>query len=57
MRDGKAANGEVVIADEVSARQITSAEFAVICKPEPSDAVRAYVEAGIAPATRRGLQG
>ena len=29
---------------------------AVTCKSEPSDAVRAYVEAGIAPATRRAYK-
>jgi integrase len=37
----------VVIVKEIAT------ERAVTCKSEPSDAVRAYVEAGIAPATRR----
>ena len=32
------------------------AEFAVTCKSEPGDTVRAYVEAGIAPATRRAYK-
>jgi integrase len=41
-----ATNGDVMIAPE----------FAVTCKLEPSDAVRAYVEAGIAPATRRAYK-
>jgi integrase len=56
MEDGGATNGEVVIANVVIAQQIASAEFAVTCKLEPSDAVRAYVEAGIAPATRRAYK-
>jgi integrase len=51
MDDGGATNGGVV-----SARQIASTEFAVSCKLEPNDAVRAYVEAGIAPATRRAYK-
>jgi hypothetical protein len=55
--DGDATNGDVMIADGVIAQQIASAQFAVTCKLEPSDSVCAYVEAGIAPATRRGLQG
>jgi integrase len=46
-----ATNGDVVIAKETA-----SAECAVICKSKPSDTVRAYVEAGIAPATRRAYQ-
>ena len=49
--NGDAANGEVVIAKEIA-----QVECAVICKSEPSDTVRAYVEAGIAPATRRGYK-
>ena len=40
----------------VIAEQIASAECAVTCKLEPGDAVRAYVEAGIAPATRRAYK-
>jgi hypothetical protein len=51
INDGGATNGDVVIA-----QQIASAEFAVTCKLEPNDTVRAYVEAGIAPATRRAYK-
>jgi hypothetical protein len=54
MDDGGATNGDVMIADVVIAQQIASAECAVTCKLEPNDTVRAYVEAGIAPATRSG---
>jgi integrase len=43
--------GDVVIAEETA-----SAEFAVNCKSQPSDIVRVYVEAGIAPATRRAYK-
>jgi integrase len=50
LRDGKAANGDVVIIEGIAP------ERAVTCKFEPSDAVRAYVEAGIAPATRRAYK-
>jgi hypothetical protein len=35
---------------------IALAGFAVTCKLEPSDTVRAYVEAGITPATRRAYK-
>jgi integrase len=56
MDDGDATNGDLLIADMVIAQEIASAEFAVTCKSEPSDAVRAYVEAGIAPATRRAYK-
>jgi hypothetical protein len=49
--NGDATNGDVVIAKEIA-----SAECAVTCKSAPSDAVRAYVEAGIAPATRRAYK-
>jgi hypothetical protein len=35
---------------------VAPAEFAVTCKLEPTDTVRAYVEAGIAPATRRAYK-
>ena len=42
-----ATNGDVAIAPT---------DFAVTCKLEPSDTVRAYVEAGIAPATRRAYK-
>ena len=56
MDDGGATNGDVMIADGVIAQQIASAEFAVTCKLEPNDTVRAYVEAGIAPATRRAYK-
>jgi hypothetical protein len=48
MRDGDAEKG-----DEASANDTFCA---VTCKFEPSDAVRAYVEAGIAPATRRAYK-
>jgi integrase len=51
MDNGDATNGDVVIAKEVA-----SAECAVTCILEPGDAVRAYVEAGIAPATRRAYK-
>jgi integrase len=56
MDDGGATNGDVMIADVVIAQQTASAEIAVTCKLEPSDNVRAYVEAGIAPATRRAYK-
>jgi integrase len=56
MDDGGATNGDVMIADVVIAQQIASAKCAVICKLEPNDTVRAYVEAGIAPATRRAYR-
>jgi hypothetical protein len=46
-----ATNGDVVIAKEIA-----QAERAVICKLVPSDTIRAYVEAGIAPATRRAYK-
>jgi integrase len=49
--NGDATNGDVVIAKEIA-----SAECAVTCTLEPGDAVRAYVEAGIAPATRRAYK-
>jgi hypothetical protein len=49
-------NEDATNADIVIAQEIASAEFAVTCKSEPSDAVRAYVEAGIAPATRRAYK-
>ena len=42
MHDGNAANGEVVIAAEITA------ECAITCQLEPNDSVRTYVEAGIA---------
>ena len=45
--DGDAANGHVAIAEEIG-----SACRASNCTLQP-DSVRAYVEAGIAPATRR----
>ena len=51
MDDGDATN-----ADGMIAKEIAPAEFAVTCKSEPSDTVRAYVEAGIAPATRRAYK-
>ena len=41
MRDGDAENGGVASANDITI-------CAVTCKSEPSDAVRAYVEAGIA---------
>ena len=40
--------------DAVIAQKI--ARCAVTCKSEPTDIVRAYVEAGIAPATRRAYK-
>jgi hypothetical protein len=43
---GDAASGDVAIAEEI-------VRCAVTCKAELSDIVRGYVEAGIAPATRR----
>jgi integrase len=49
-------NEDATNADVVIAQQIASGEFAVTCKLEPNDAVRAYVEAGIAPATRRAYK-
>jgi integrase len=49
-------NEDATNADVVIAQEIASAEFAVTCKLEPNDAVRAYVEAGIAPATRRAYK-
>jgi integrase len=49
-------NEDATNADVVIAQEIASAEFAVTCKLEPSDAVRAYMEAGIAPATRRAYK-
>jgi hypothetical protein len=51
MDDGDAPNGDVMIAKDSA-----KAEFAVTCKLEPSDTFRAYVEAGIAPATRRAYK-
>ena len=51
MDNGDATNGDVVIAKEIA-----SAGCAVTCKLEPNDTVRAYVEAGIAPATRRAYK-
>jgi hypothetical protein len=51
MDNGDATNGDVVIAKEIA-----STECAVTCKLEPTDTVRAYVEAGIAPATRRAYK-
>jgi hypothetical protein len=56
MNDGGATNGDVMVADGLIAQEIAAAEFAVTCKCEPSDTVRAYVEAGIAPATRRAYK-
>ena len=47
MDNGEVKNGDRVIAEEIAV------EFAITCTFEPSDTVRAYVEAGIAPATRR----
>jgi integrase len=49
MRDGEAENGHGASANDITI-------CAVTCKSEPSDAVRAYVEAGIAPATRRAYK-
>jgi hypothetical protein len=40
----------------VITQEIATAERAVTCKSEPSVTVRAYVEAGIAPATRRAYK-
>ena len=54
--NGDATNGDVMIADVVIAQEIASAEFAVTCKSEPSDAVRAYLAAGIAPGTGRAYK-
>jgi integrase len=51
MDNEDATNSDVVIAQEIA-----TAERAVTCKSEPSDTVRAYVEAGIAPATRRAYK-
>ena len=51
MDNEDATNGDVVIAKEIA-----NAGCAVTCKLEPADAVRAYVEAGIAPATRRAYK-
>ena len=51
MDNGEAPNGDVVTTEEIA-----PANFAVTCKSEPSDTVRAYVEAGIAPATRRAYK-
>jgi integrase len=48
---GETANGGVVIAEELN-----QAECAGTCKLQPNDNVRAYVEAGIAPATRRAYR-
>jgi site-specific recombinase XerD len=48
---GETVNGGVVIGEELNA-----AEFAGTCKSQPDDTVRAYVEAGIAPATRRAYK-
>jgi integrase len=42
--------------DMVIAEKTAWTEFAVTCKIQPSDTVRAYVEAGIAPATRRAYK-
>ena len=50
MDDGDGTNGDLVTAKEIAA------ERAVTCNSEPSDTVRAYVEAGIAPATRRAYK-
>jgi hypothetical protein len=49
-------NEDATNADVVIAQEIASAGFAVTCKLEPNDAVRAYVEAGIAAATRRAYK-
>ena len=51
MDDEDATSGDVVIAKEIA-----NARCAVTLKLEPTDAVRAYVEAGIAPATRRAYK-
>jgi len=47
---GVTGNGGVVIAEELEAH------CAGACKSQPSDTVRTYVEAGIAPATRRAYK-
>ena len=49
--NGDATEGYLVIAEEIA-----SVGFAITCKSELSDTVRAYVEAGIAPATRRAYK-
>lgn len=49
MRHGDAENSGVASANDITI-------CAVSCKTEPSDAVRTYVEAGIAPATRRAYR-
>jgi integrase len=49
MCDGDAENGGRASANDITVGAVT-------CKLEPSDAVRAYVEAGIAPATRRAYK-
>ena len=51
MDEGGATSADVVIAEEIA-----SAEFAVTCNLAPNDTVRAYVEAGITPATRRAYK-
>ena len=51
MDDGDATNANVIITKEIA-----PALCAVTCKSQPSDTVRAYVEAGIAPATRRAYK-
>jgi integrase len=48
---GDTANGDVVIAAELN-----PAECAGARKSQPNDTIRAYVEAGIAPATRRAYK-
>ena len=40
----------------VITKEVASAEFASTCRPQPTDTVRAYVEAVIAPATRRAYK-
>jgi hypothetical protein len=47
---------ETVDDDRVISATIAPTAFAVICKLGPSDVVRAYVDAGIAPATRRAYK-
>ena len=42
--------------DVVITKEVASAEFASTCRPQPTDTVRAYVEAVIAPATRRAYK-
>jgi hypothetical protein len=49
MRDGEAGNGGGASANDITV-------CAVTCESEPSDLVRAYVEAGIARATRRAYK-